>query len=399
MTTNYNCLLTCALAALISTSTVYAQSIEYRHDASVSGGYNSNVYRTQESSYVDWGQTTDPTITPNVQSGFFTDLDYQLEGAYALKKQTQLLGNLKVGGIFHLGSDLTNANETSYTLDFGAKQILSGKKRRVSTIEGIAMIDAVNKTYYDRDSGLQKTAGVTDLSDRYSYQGNGIQLKYKNSLDKVFQYGMDLAIGSRDYTDTTRTQMDYSYTALGADIEYQLQKSTTLSAGLEREVQDYDERQSRNLEGSFALTPLRNPTLEYTYLTLSFGIRHRLNDQWTLYGDYHNIERDDSWVNYNGYTAHKFKLRAIHKADNLRTRLSLSQQTRDYPNALAFDKPVNGVNVNKTYDTLYLSLSSELQQTAHRSLWGKITYNNTDTNDLRYDYSRFIIFAGYKWEY
>ncbi len=397
MTTKLNALLSCGLLTLFTANPAQAQETVYNHSASAAIGYNSNVYRTHDSTYTDWGDNATPVVNPNVQSGFFVPLKYNLEGIYALNNKTHLQGELDVKGKFYLGSDLTNANERKYKIDFGSIHILTGEKRRASLIGGNLFIDSVDKTYYDRDTGLEKIAGITDVADRYSYRGHGIQLAYKNSTDRMFKYGGGLTIGSRDYTDTiANSQMDYDYTILKADLDYQLQKATTLSAGIRREVQDYDERPSRNLAGGLFLS---NPVLEYTYLTLSFGIRHRLNDTWVLYGDYKNIERDDSWVNYNGYTAHKFKLRAIHKRDNIRTKLSLSKLTRDYPNALAFDDPVNGVNINKTYDTLTLSLSSEIEQTKHRSLWGKVSYHNTDTNDLRYDYDRFIITAGYKWQY
>ncbi len=397
MTTKLNPHLSCALFILVIASSVQAQEVVYNHSASAAIGYNSNVYRTHDGTYTDWADNATPTVNPNVQSGFFIPLKYNLEGIYALNNKTNLQGELDAKGKFHLDSDLTNADETKYKLDFGAIHTLAGKKRRVSTIHGNLFIDSVNKTYYDRDTGLEKTAGVTDVADRYSYRGHGVQLLYKNRTDQTFKYGGGLTIGSRDYTDTiANSQLDYDYTILKADIDYQLQKATTLSAGIEREVQDYDERPSRNPSGGLFLS---NPALEYTYLTLSFGIRHRLNDNWVLHGDYKNIERDDSWVNYNGYTAHKFKLRAIHKRGNTRTKLSLSTQTRDYPNALAFDDPIINVRVIKTYDTLSLSLSREIEQTKHRSLWGKVAYHNTDTNDLRYDYDRFLIFAGYKWQY
>ena len=397
MNRSENRVLTCCILALITITPAQAQEVIYNHSASAAIGYNSNVYRTPDGTYTDWGQTTDPIINPDVQSGFFMPLKYGLIGLYALNKKNTLKGELDLRGKFYLGSDLTNANETKYKLDFGATRILSGKKRRASTIEGNFFINSVDKTYYDRDSGLEKTAGVTDVADRYSYRGNGLQLNYRNRTNKAFQYGGGITIGSRDYTDTiANSQMDYSYTTLEGEVDYQLQKATTLSAGIEREVQDYDERPSRNLAGSLFAS---NPALEYTYLTLALGVRHKLNDRWTVHGDYKNVERDDGWVNYNGYTAHKFKIRATHRVDNVKTRLSLGIQTRDYPNALAFDKPVNGVNVNKTYDTLSWALSREIEQTKNRSLWGKVAYNNTDTNDLRYNYDRFVITAGYKWQY
>ena len=401
MTTKLNTLLSCGLLTLFTLNTAQAQAqakeFTFNHSAKVGIGYNSNIYRTHDGTYTDWADNATPIVNPNVQSGFFIPLQYSLGGSYGLNDKTTLLGGANIKEKLYLGSDLTNANESKYKLDFGAIHTLAGKKRRVSTIHGNLFIDSVDKTYYDRDTGLEKIAGVTDVADRYSYRGHGVQLTYKNRTDQTFKYGGGLTLGSRDYTDTiANSQMDYDYTILEADIDYQLQKATALSAGIKNEVQDYDERPSRNLAGSLFLS---NPVLEYTYLTLSFGVKHRLNDNWVLHGDYKNIERDDSWVNYNGYTAHKFKLRAIHKRDNTRTKLSLSTQTRDYPNALAFDDPVNGVNINKTYDTFGWSLSREIEQTQHRSLWGKIAYHNTDTNDLRYNYDRFIVSAGYQWKY
>ncbi len=397
MACSYNTLLTCSALVLITASSAQAQVIDYSQHLDVAIAYNSNAYRTPDGTYIDWGQATNPVINPNIQSGFFIPLKYKLAGSYPVNSRTALKGGLDLGGKFYLDSDLTNANERKYKLDFGAAHTISGRKRHTSSIEGTLFINSVDKTYYDRDTGLEKTAGITDVADRYSYRGNGAQLRYKNRTSKIFRYSGGITIGSRDYTDTiANSQMDYSFTTLDAEINYQLLKTTTLSAGIGREVQDYDERPSRNLAGSLFAS---NPALEYTYLTVALGVRHKLTDHWSLYGSYKNVDRSDGWVHYNDYTAHKLKIRAVHKRDNIKTRLSVSTQIRDYPNALAFDKPISGVNVNNTYDTLSWSLSRELKQTRNRSLWGKVAYNSIDTNDLRYNYDRYIISAGYKWRY
>ena len=390
-------LLTCTILSLSIAPAVHAEKIVIDHSASVAVGYNSNVYRSPDGTYIDWGQATDPVVNPNVQSGFFVPLKYNLTGSYALDDRHALKSELNVRGKFYLGSDLSNANQTKYKLAFGASRTLTGKKRRISTIEGGVFTNAVNKTYYDRDTGLEKTAGITDVADRYSYRGNGLQVMYKNKTSKIFQYGGGISIGSRDYTDTiANSQMDYNFTTIEGEVNYRAWEKTKLSASIEREVQDYDERPSRNLAGSLFAS---HPALEYTYLTLALGLHQKLSDHWTLHAGYKNIDRNDGWVNYNGYTAHKFKIRLAHKAGNVKTKFSLGAQTRDYPNAIAFDKPVNGVNVGLTYTTLSWALSREVEQTKNRALWGKLAYNNTDTNDLRYNYDRFVITAGYKWKF
>lgn len=382
--------------SLICCGSVMAKSNSfYKHDVAINGGYSDNVYRTPDQAYVDWNQGPASLVVPNVQSGFFTDLKYKLDGVYLVSDKLSVLTNAKLGGRFYLDSGSSNANETKYSLGLGAERQISSGSRNNQVIKTLLVMESVNKTYYDRDTGLEKTAGITDVSDRYSFRGTGIEIGYKNKNSNRFGYSAGLAMGGRDYTDTVEnSQMDYDYVVLSAGLKYKLQDSTKLKLIFKNEIQDYDDRPSRDLNGRLFIN---NPKLEYNYRTLGIGFRHKIN-MWTIYGDYRNITRDDRWVGYNDYTAHKLKVRLIHKVNDTQTKIAFATQTRDYPSAIAFDKLVNGARLSKTYDVAKVSFTRAVAQTKYRSFWAKVSYNNTETNDTRYKYDQFMLFAGYKWK-
>ncbi len=69
MTTKLNALLSCGLLTLFTANPAQAQEAVYNHSASAAIGYNSNVYRTHDSTYTDWGDNATPVVNPNVQLG------------------------------------------------------------------------------------------------------------------------------------------------------------------------------------------------------------------------------------------------------------------------------------------------------------------------------------------
>ena len=68
---------------------------------------------------------------------------------------------------------------------------------------------------------------------------------------------------------------------------------------------------------------------------------------------------------------------------------------RDYPNAFAFD--VSG-QPQKTYDGIEARVKGDFALDKQWGLWAEYKYWDQNSTDLRYDYDRYQVMAGVKWE-
>ena len=362
-------------------------------EAELGIGYDSNIYQTPDSSYIDLSQSPTVTINPAVQSGAFIPLGMAFSYDKGLSQSSVLKTGYRFNTKRYIDDQYDNANETTHRIDLGGEYIFNQIKSKKDSLQAGFFIKDVEEFYVDRDSGEDKLSGTTDISERYNYDSIGFELEYKNKTSEI-QYGLSWLIEQRDYVDTVVvSQYDNDYQKLSADVEIRLAKPTKLYFDYNLANRTYDERPSRDLDGGM---PSSNPAREYDYQSLETTIRHKINKTWVAYVNYKYSTREDLHVGYNDYTGHTVKGRLLHKTDKARTRLALSYKTLDYDNALAFEEIAGG---KKTYDAMEASVSTELPQNDNRSLWGEIKYNAVDTNDSRYEYDRYRIAAGYKWEF
>ncbi len=316
-----------------------------------------------------------------------------MEAAYAYSKTTDLIAKLDSYADFHQGSDLKNKDKTINKIDLGVETILSAKKAKKNRLYIGLFYDTKSQNYYDRDTGTAKISGVTDISDKYSYDANGVQLKYR-SRTTTPRYQLKAEIGSRDYTDTVvNSDQDYDYVALQGDVEFDLTKQLEMGVGYAHETQDYSERHARDLNGSLFST---SPLLKYTYQDITVSLKQAFNENWSGKIEFIYATRDDAYLGYNDYEQNKIALDLIYKTKDLKHKFFVDYSTRDYLKAFAYENPTQP---NKTYDTQKIGVSSELKQTEHRSLWGEVKYYNVDTNDLRYNYDNMVAIVGVKYEY
>ncbi len=363
-------------------------------DVELGLGYNSNIYQTPSASYVDISQTPAVAINPSVKSGMYIPLNAGIEYEYMLTPSMALKADYDLNTKRYLDRDYSNGDKTIHRIDLGGeytfKQI---KSRRDSLYVGL-FVKNVEEYYVDRDSGEDKlTPAAVDVSQRYYYDSVGLELEYNYKTGDI-QYGVSWLTEKLDYADpVVVSQYDNDYQKLAAEVAFRLADPTKLYVDISTANRAYDERPSRDLNGSMFLS---YPAREYDYQTVETTLRHRIDQAWVVYGTYRYSTRKDLYVGYNDYTGHTFKIRLLHKTDTARTRIALGYKTLDYDNALAFEEVAGG---KKTYDAMEASISTELPQSEHRALWGEIKYNAVDTNDARYKYDRYRIALGYKWKY
>ncbi len=357
-------------------------------------GYDSNVYKTPGGPYVDFAQTGNPTVNPTKKTGIFAPLEVNAGYLHPLWRTVNLITEYKFDGNFYFDSALENADEYDHSLSLGPEFALSKKGPAGGTLYTGVFAGYHKQIYYDRDDGASKVSGTTDISDRYTYSNRGVEFAYKNEL-YALEYDVYGSFESRDYEDPAAvSQYDHDYSVLGAALHYKIAQPTKLTVGYGYSSRDYDERPSRDLNGS-ALTS--NPRLEYTYHTFDVTLRQRITGDLVGYADYTRETRKDEFAGYNDYTLGRYKVRAIYTpTESLRLRLAASYWERDYKRAFAFDNPVSG---EKKYDGISLDAKAEYSQSEHLRLWAEVNYDDQNTTDKRYEYDRYQAMAGVRVEY
>ncbi len=385
------------------TSTEAGQESPFSIAAEIGIGYDSNAYLTPSKSYLDYAQDSVP-ITPGIQptpvdpirhSGFFIPAYLKAKYSPNLDGQNRFVASYRFDGDIYPSSTLDNANTYSHKLSAGMEFVLGSKGKREDTFYVGPFLGYHRETYFDRDSGVEKTttASSTNISNRYNYSGIGLEAEYAMRTTPV-QYGIHGMVEQRDYSDpVVVAQYDHLYYVLGGEVEFHVAQPTKLKLSYDYKVRDYDERHARDANGVYSNA---NPLLTYTYHDVGATLRNRLGKWLVVYLDYDRLMRNDENVGYNDYTEDAYRIRIITSEDRgNKLRATFSYWKRDYPNAFAYD---NASQPRKEYDGIEATLKGELGLTKNWGLWAEYLYGNQNSTDLRYDYDRYQVMAGVKWE-
>lgn len=352
-------------------------------------GYDSNAFLTPDRSYVDYGTAGNPVVYPNKKSGAFIPVG--LEAIYLMPAPNRItyIANYKFDGDFYLESDLDNANAYDHDFKLGPEISLGKPGEGGGPLFVGVRAGYHKKIYYDRDEGINKVSGTTDISDRYTYTNLGLEGTYEGDYGKA-GYDVFGFFETRDYEDpVVVSQYDHDYYALGGNLHYNVAPRTKLSGGYKYSVRDYDDRRARDLNANIFAS---NQLLRYIYHTLDLTARQRVTEKLVGYLDYTRETRSDEFVGYNDYLLNRYRVRAIYTpTEDLRLRVAASYWTRDYDRAFAFDNPVAGA---KEYDGRSLDAKAEYSYTKTLKLWAELNYDKQNTTDKRYEYDRYLTQAG-----
>jgi tetratricopeptide (TPR) repeat protein len=355
-------------------------------------GYDSNAYRTPDKSYVDIARPGQPTVTPVVQSGFYTPVTMNADLDFRVGSNTRYRIGYRFDGDFYHDSELQDANEYSHRMRLHADTVSGqdGPRKRSLTSDFYAGFH--KETYFDPDDGLPRQINGEDISDRYSYWNAGLSAEFEQKLGWL---GLGLRGNAelRDYEQVNLVPAyDHERYLLGGFTSVELGSATTLELGYDAYRRNYRRRPAYDLNGD--LNPA-NPLLEYRYQSMGATATHRFGRKLSVQLDYRLIDREDQFVGYYDYTQHKYQLRTIFRPfRRLRTDLLLGYRTYDYPNAFAFNEPAGG---SLDMDVLDGALLCQFILFRHISLWGEVRYRDIQSTDPRITYDRIRGALGVKW--
>lgn len=393
-------------------------------------GYDDNVFRSPDASYLDPfapktpGGTTGTTV-PNIESGLF--VPYKLKAkskiklsGFPLLKKIKLKNwdsQLKLSGRKYLDSDFENADDYKVQFKTGLEFLLKKVGRKKNTFYFGPIIEKKNKTYYDRDTNQEKlTTNKTDpngvplglpLGDRYNYLFYGLETEFSVRTTRI-EYAFTAEARTYDYENTAFDQFDHEYYRIGAEAAYRIIPSSKLTIGYDYAVRDYDVWIARRKsDGKKVAAPradqaIPNPTREYTFHKLDVSLRNRLNPLWVVYLDYNHQIRFDEYQGYSNFTRNSYKIRSIYSdKQKRRFKVSIAYWTRNHPNTFVFDRTTvnNNPSPKTSYDVFEVKLSGEMPLYQEWVLWGEIDSIQVDTTDPRYKYDRNQGIIGVKLEF
>ncbi len=364
-------------------------------------GYDSNPFLSPEASYFDqnFGEVVDPQRAP----GPFVPL--RLRGRYpvALGEDRRFVTDLSVDADTYADSGSENADEFFLKLAPGLDWKWDGEGPKERALWVAPLLIYNQETYFDRDTGASRISGGEDVSNRYTYTAYGAELEYELQPSRAFEYKLRARVEDRDYERVPVTlSLDHLYYWVGLDAEIDFPGPTKLYLDYRFRVRDYDTRPSRDLEGDLRVS---NATLRYLYHDFALTLRARASRELRFYFDLEYRIREDDFVGYNSYVRPRIQLRSTYRrSKGMRLRFALRYDERDYDRGFIFDRPTDprdgSSNPNKFYETTVFEASGEWPLRALGDRWfvfGDYEHRDQRSRDPRWGYVRSRVAAGLKW--
>ena len=366
-----------------------AQAEQVQVSADAGMGYNSNVYHAPSATYIDLGKATPPTIVPNVQGGLFVPMKVGID--YAVIEDVKL--EYKFNGRFHLDNALSAADTSSHKVKL-SKDMMLGEDM---SLRMGGFFGTHTRLYVDRDTGTEQLSNAgLNVSNRYTYQDIGVEGELKKSISGI-KLKLKGKYAKLNYDEpVVISSLDHTLLQLGGFAEMKaLENKAKFTVGYEYMNRAYDNRRSRDLTATLGT----NPFLNYTFNTFSGKMTYKVNADMRVFLDADLITRADDFVGYNDYTKTKLKLRVLHKFNRgMSVRAKVAYSNTNYDRAFAFENPTQPT---KTSSTTVVSLKGNYKWRGlgDPTLWAETTYQNADTNDLRYKYDYTEIAVGGDWKF
>ena len=354
-------------------------------------GFDDNVYRTPSVSYVDLSDPAQPVVDPVVQSGMFVPIN--LAAVYRVNsfEHEGFFGSYRFAGRFYVDEPLNQADEYLQELAFGTEYRRRGedRERRVYSAFKIGQHD---QTYYDPDTGIERSAGGRDISDRLSYLRYGPQFWILESFGPL-SVGGHLKGELWDYEETTTVpEYDHEYLSVGINTQYDFTSTSLVRLTAEYYTRRFSDRPAYDLDGT---QPAGNPTVRYEYTELGVSARQRITRSMWLGATLRLTDREDGHVGYNNYSREEFILEFHMRLGNsfdLELRGNFRQY--DFENAFAFNNPAAG---EKTLETAEAGIVVTYDMTDSFDLVGEYLVREVSSSDTRIAYDRGIFLLAVRW--
>ncbi|MDQ6958301.1 MAG: hypothetical protein Q9M24_04235 [Mariprofundaceae bacterium] len=389
-------LITTALSAQTGALAAEGSSSNLAVTAKVGIGYDTNVFRSPDVTYVDLSKAGNPLTLPNVQAGIFIPMGFD-----ARYVSDSFIATYRFDGDLYPNRSLSNADIYDHKFDIGRKLEQPAKWLGVDDFYAGLTLKYHRQTYVDRDTGLDfiTSGSGTNVSQRFNYLGLGTKVKLTKKTDMA-TYHARFSFERRFYSDPVVISVwDHNYFILGGDARFHIGHRTALKLSYDFSIRDFSNRPSHSANGRLTR---KNPTVTYYYHAPEVTLSHRFSKALVTFLSYGRTYRQDTFVGYNDYRRDKVRWRTAYSpSKNVKMRLALSYRKRVYDNAFAFDNPVAGAG-SKDFNIYTANARGEFKlgflPSEHWALWGEVNYRNQASGDTRYDYKRTQVMGGIKWE-
>jgi hypothetical protein len=364
-------------------------NFEFR--ARVGAGLDDNVYRSPAVSYIDLSDPAQPLVTPNVQSGTFVPVSLHAKYQVNSLENEGFFGLYRLGGRYFPDKALSNANEYLHELGFGSEYRRRGESRERHVYSAFKFAQH-EETYYDPDTGLERTAGGVNIGDRMSYIRYGPEFWLRETFGKF-------SIGGRakgqlwNYEETLAApEYDHEYWEIGVNTQYRFTSTSLLRLTAEYYTRRFGDRPAFELDGS---QPVGNPTIRYDYTEYAVEARQRITRAMWFGLAYARISREDRHVGYNNYLSDDYGAQLhLSFGDRFDFDATASYRIYNFENAFAFHEPAAG---RKTLETATGIASATYWMTDSFSLVGEYIYRDVTSNDTRIEYARSQMMLSLRW--
>ena len=357
--------------------------------------YDSNIYRSPASPYVDLAQQGQPQVTPTEQSGWFAPVHLASGIRWGQHDNSEFTLNYSLNGRFYQDSEFSNANELSQRLALTGT--LDARRdpdvKRGTFLRSALVVIRRSAQGYNRDDGEDQFFNGVDVSDRFSYTRFGPELDLHQDLG-AFRVGFNGYAVLNRYDDTVR-ELDYSNEQynLGTFLLYRPWTRTHVQLSYDATQRNYEYRSARDLNGDrFSNAPAQ----EFFYQEVALTLRQRLHGSFWFSVGYAYTDREDQYLGYDDYQRHSVRTALYFDRQRFHSRLALAYRDYDFGNAFAFDTPTGG---EKTLSKTIATLSAEYRLDFNLTLNATASFDVTDSTDLRAEYERSQASLGVRWEW
>ena len=361
--------------------------------ASVGFGNNDNVYRTPGSNYIDFGNSAQPLVTPEVTSGAFLPVELALRYNLNSTEFENFYVAYRLKGDYYQDKELDNANEFVQEISFGNSYIRERDDGVKTTVFSAFKIGQHVETYFDPDDGLERDIGGVGIGDRLNFLRYGPELRVRRSGERL-ALGLKFKGQLRNYEDVEVVpEYDHEYLMLGLHGQYKFTRTSLIRVDVEAMTRRYGDRPSFDLDGR---QRLGNPSVEYDYLIATVTARQRIFRGAWFGVEYERTDRTDGYVGYNDYVRDTFGFEARWRPSR---RFNIEVDARyslyDFPNAFAFN---NDQLSRKTLETATGTVEAEWRLTRRLSLIGELMHREAVSNDARIQYDQNQFMLSVSWE-
>ena len=364
---------------------------DFQFDATIGYGHDDNVFRSPDRVYRDLSDSASPTVNAVAQAGTFVPVKLRAKYLVNSLKFEGFYISYRLAGRYYTDELLENANEYQHEAGFGAdyRRREGARERRVNSAFKVSQH---HETYYDHDDGAPREIGGVLIDDRLDYLRYGPEISVRQSHER-------LAVGARfkaqlwNYeTQTLVPEYDHEYFALSVYGQYKFTAASLFRVTAEGYSRRYSDRPSFDLDGQQLIG---NRDARYDYYSLELTARQRLLDSLWFGFDIKRTERIDQYLGYNDYTRDSAGAE-VHWSPNQRFSIDADAgyYLYDYPRAFAFH---NQTLALKTQESVTAGIVAIFRMTEHLSLVAEARYRDTDSNDIRIQYTRSHYSLGVRW--